>query len=342
MTKYPSGEIEPNANILARNYQTSQNVRARFMLYDFADEPMDMEAIVIDGLGLKSNETVVDVGTADGNFLKRLEIEYGHTGLLLGVEPNYTQANKQEPAWDPMSTGELAKSLSMNRNRSKIENIGASMLQDIIKTFDENEPYKFNIVAATADAIPLKSNIAGAVTGFSVLYHLKKDDRPVAFNEFKRLGDRFAGSTSGETNKANHRLIEQEIGEYLSQIGIETTVPAPMNTGFTTEKAKLELPQYYTNVYMVEQNCKMLINTAFRAERYLNSLMSMWNQFDPVPPEEAYREILLSRVYPMINRVMLNNPDRSFIDHISRSAFICSDEPINPGNGFERVYADAA
>ncbi len=108
---------DPSQTVINRNYLTSDNVRARFGLYRYAEWPIDIEGLVIDGLGLQdSNKDIVDIGTSDGNLLYRLRWECGETGSLTGIDPNSSQFQRYEGMQSP---DEIHLVLNANLNNMK-------------------------------------------------------------------------------------------------------------------------------------------------------------------------------------------------------------------------------
>ncbi len=156
-----------------------------------------------------------------------------------------------------------------------------------------------------------------------MLYHLNTPQRANAMEEFKRVlkpDGVLVVATSGADNKLMHRVYEKLIARSFDQ---NVTPPPPMNAGFTTKDAALELPAHFSSSYLYHQAVDMLIGPDNESvDAYLQSLRSLRDQFSPEPSELDYDTVLEQKVLPIISAHIKRHG--VLRDTIRRSVFIAS------------------
>jgi len=82
---------------LRDQYSTSKNVRARWNIYEYTVPKTNLIQEAINKLNLQGNETILDLGCGDGNFLLHMKSNR-HKGKLIGLDLNEKMfpKNKQE------------------------------------------------------------------------------------------------------------------------------------------------------------------------------------------------------------------------------------------------------
>jgi SAM-dependent methyltransferase len=336
----PNREIDPQ--VIDRNYENSANVRARFALYDFAEnqgKPVeDIAEFAVNTLRaigkLPVEAAVLDVGTADARLLDYLRFELGHEGPLYGVDPNTKQfknhgKDKLSPGdWQAVFKRGLNSELNQDAIRYLVDN-------DLVKVWTPPENIELKYGRAH-DLSQLKDDSFDASFAMFMLYHVPKSQRPQAIQELIRVTKPEGVNcvaTSGRGNKINHRLFEKGIAE---ELGI--TPPPPMNAGFTSEKAAEELPEHYEHVYRYDQNNPIVINDSERrVGAYVASIRSLRDQFEPVPPAELFEAALQKVVQPVIKKVI--DKTGVFEDRAHRTIFFGSQAELElPAElGFQRL-----
>jgi len=87
VSEFPQSTENIPKGLLENQYGHSvDNLKARWQYYELAAEPVDMQAAATVALGLTGSETLLDVGCSDGSYLLRLRNEFGHKGLIGGLD----------------------------------------------------------------------------------------------------------------------------------------------------------------------------------------------------------------------------------------------------------------
>lgn len=313
--------------VIDRNYLTSENVRARFLLYEFAEVAVNFDALVLDTLIRRGDEDVVDLGAADGSLLWLLARAHDHKGVRIGVEPNISQA---EGRGQELNLDTLRRGIAHAFGRDVSVEAEDLILENLARPKDE----KLNIIEGTASSIPLGDSQADIVTAMYMFYHIPEAEQPRAFDEIKRVlrpDGVLALATSGLENKLVHRLLERDIANFL----VDTDAPTAMNTGFNTERAEVELIKKFEHVYLTKQDSLMIIDDDYKLDAYLSSLRSLRNQFTPEPTSAQFEAALATVVTPKIMQTIAKNG--RFVDVIQRSLFVCSGKVLDLDSTFEKV-----
>lgn len=302
------------------NYKTHENVRARFEVYKLMEPYINVESLAIDVLGLTGQETIVDVGTGDGSFLWRLRAEKGYHGRLIGIEPNTKQ-------FETAAIWQSAESPNINPDIDPVDNFIQKYVASGIfsKVTGVESPFSVELYKGDAENIPLDDGLADVLCAMFMLYHIPTDEQPAAIEEFKRVlkpGGVMVATTSSSYNKCLHRELEKDIAQDL---GIKR--PLVMNSQYTTEIARLDLPLFFEHVYEYVFDSVIGIYDEQDAEIYLNSLRSLRDQFVPVPDQTTFEDALQKAAVPVIKAQIEHNGKA--LDFASRSIFICSDRPLD-------------
>lgn len=78
-------KIQDKTFLANSQYQTGDNLKNRWNLYDFAVPKVDLQQIAIDKLKLSGCENILDVGCGSGDLLSAIKSR-GHQGRLVGVD----------------------------------------------------------------------------------------------------------------------------------------------------------------------------------------------------------------------------------------------------------------
>lgn len=139
-------------------------------------------------------------------------------------------------------------------------------------------------------------------------------------------GGVFIASTSGEDNKPEHRILEGSIAQLLTDESDRLFSPPPvMNKSFTAESAKHELLDEFNYVYKYTYEGDFIVDSVAKYNIYKGSLLSMRNQFNPIPTEEAYEYVVEAIMQDIWDKVGTDEP---FIERLSRTAYVCADKPL--------------
>jgi ubiquinone/menaquinone biosynthesis C-methylase UbiE len=320
MNEFGHSENQSDEVIINRNYLSSDNVRARFELYNFSDPAIDIEELTIGSLALRGDETVVDIGAADGSLLQRMQVEFGHHGRLIGVEPNFSQV-ESTPIWKPLDKDMVVRGL--NGAVSKLKGLDSTpkFMEELAANLSRDASDNIELLEGDANHIPLPDTSADVLLAMFMLYHVPTHKQHAALDEFKRVlrpDGVFVMATSDGDNKRGHRFLEDMLAQRMGILK-----PKEMNSGFTTEKAVDVVPNHFRHTYVFSQLTRMVIDSPYKAMCYLNSLRSLRDQFQPIPLEEDFEAHLQMVVAPILARSLRLNG--AFIDQISRSVIIGSD-----------------
>jgi ubiquinone/menaquinone biosynthesis C-methylase UbiE len=291
---------EANPSQIALNYATTAKFKlARFALYgpEFAYPYVDIEAEIVRRLRLAGKltdeEKIGDLGASDGRFARRLREDFGHKGPIRSIEPHRGQldSNPEMLAW----------------------------YLDNAKSGDTK------YLIGQANHIPLEDEWADILTLLFMYYHVPLSRQESGILECLRvLADNgvLVLSTSERTNKLVHREIEAEAAEIYGQdFNTMLEAAAFMNEGFDSDRAKLFLPEYFSeNVYQYSQRSKMIITKA-NADQYVDSIISLLNQCTPPLVEKDEIDHMRRIVTQIVNSRLEYGP---IIDRIARDAFFCS------------------
>lgn len=335
-------ERSPNYDQLSlqRHYDLDDHhawkVRARFEVYNYAEPHVDFEELVVNSLELAgTTKNIVDVGAADASYLYRLWLEFGIRGNLVGIEPHTSQFEHIEKMDSLDMVGLIKKALDALYPYEN--NFGESAKIDAITN---NVPNIQLFSDRATDLAHVKDSFADLVFAMFMLYHLNEAERVQAYDEFKRVlkpDGIFVLATSGDENKSQHRLLEKLIAVKL---GGNTEAPLPMNAGFTSEKAKREILQHFHRAYILEQRSPILINSEEGVDTYKLSLLSLRDQFNPVPDVSTFTAAMNN----ILNLYLVQHAGH-IVDLACRSVVIASNADINESRlkefGFKELGRDS-
>ena len=275
-------------------YGTLINVKHRWEVYRYSELPDIHEAIInklVDRNQLKPGDSVLDVGCSDGHLLRNLRLQRQHQGALCGIDP-----------WpDQFWTTQY-------------------YLSELAKEGHEIEPIVF-MRGEAQDLYPLPDNSQDVLLALFVLYHLPKDEQPLALAEFKRVlkpGGRLVVATSGKDNKLKHRYFERRIA---AELGVEP--PPLMNQNFDSDEAKKILPRYFSDVEHTAHHGHLKFNKQ-NYMVYIQSLLTMASEFRPAQSSNSLNPAIEKIVKPQIEAEI--EEKGNFIDTQERDYFICTND----------------
>lgn len=273
-------------------------VEKRFAVYDFAEPRIDIheeEVSVLKQLGRLastggdySKPVVLDAGSSSGNMLAILRNR--------GFQGTYVALDR-----------------SMNQLRESSEN----------PLFESP-----NVVAVngSAESLPIRDESVDIAFVNFMLYHQNGRERLQTYSELKRItkpdGIVIAG-TSGVVNKAHQRMFEFFVANEISE---ETKAPAPMNAGFTSERAENELPANFRgwHISFFEQIGDFRISDEAKVDASVDSIRTARKLYKPEPSEEAFEAALGKVKQRLMQRVLDGKP---LVDSIHRTFVVMSQEP---------------
>lgn len=298
------------------NYRLDSEVtvRARFEVYNLPPEQdkLDFEAaaIIASGIFDNPNNSFLDVGTADAGFLQRARHEFRlpASNRLVGIDTHSNQFNSRRATEREQRLDELL--------RAKLNDIVEVPVGVIPGGSSDNLEL---LEASVTDMSCFNDNEFDVVSALFMLYHVPEDLQGPALREIKRVltpTGLAIVATSGANNKSIHRQYEERIASRL-----DAQPPHIMNASFTSEHAKALLPRFYDQVFMLEQEADAPIDTLFARDVWLNSQLSLFDQYyreaQPITLDE------FTNVLTEIGTELMREP---VTDHISRSLFLCSDD----------------
>ena len=279
--------------------------------------------------GVPATATIMDVGCSFPNFLNYWKL-MGHTGRLIGVEPNTKQFEGQLSYWRPVAT--LPGQRGGNAGKSIYELVGNTAKPG----FEGVEMF-----ASTVDSLPLHDGEVDVLTSMFMFYHVPRDVQPFALQEIKRQLKPETGifvlATRGFDNKSGIRANEARIAQALSRMrGEWISPPPPVNSGFTSEDARKILPAYFPEVREYNHRDRLLFRYAPDAQiegadilqgaYYTLRAMYKNSGGESVSDEEfefAFREVLGTDIDGV------RTGKNVIRDTLDESLFIASDRPLN-------------
>ncbi|OVE79904.1 hypothetical protein BVY01_01290 [bacterium I07] len=277
------------------NYGSPGNVKIRWWNYiEYVQPHFDMQTEIINNLRfmgkLTGNEDLLDVGCSDGSFLVDLRYLYQHHDGLTGLEPHLEQLE-----------GDLDTDLSFVEELNNMEDI--------------------DIVKGVVQSMPFADNTFDGVFARRMMYEVPEYEQRQAMLEIKRVSKEkgfFVLTTSGYFNKPEHRKFEDRIAHFL---GI--TSPPLMNASYTAQRAAIELPKWFNHIEPIWQDGTMVFKSTEEAEDYYLSIVTMQDQFNPIPNIGALRQAIDMVVRKEVEESIALTGD--FRDPIELAGFICWD-----------------
>ncbi len=199
------------------------------------------------------------------------------------------------------------------------ELIGVDIKPGTMKDPSGNRDPRIKFMAADATRLPFADNSMDYVSALFVLYHVKDKNIPAALEEISRVvkpDGTILIATSGKRNKEKNRMFDAKIAEYRG-----LPVPPHFNEPFTTQKAKVLLPEYFDIVvdHGVEPQSTEMIITPDRVNDYIHSLATMGPSYEHYP--KGYFKSITEKVLPVIYSEI---EDKGyFTDRIERTCFVC-------------------
>lgn len=227
----------------------------------YLQDRLDFHNKVIDKLKLLGEETILDVGSADGGVLFELWYNRGHGGRMIGIEPNTDQA------------GELIYGL---------QEAGIKSLE---------------IYQDTVQDIRLADSTADYSFFFFGMYHVPPHEQDLAISELKRVTKpegKIVLSTSSKANKPRHREFERLLARHFG-----VNPPRRMNEWFTSEIAEQFIPRYFAQFEHLPDHYEIAFNGE-SVDIYLDSLLSMNMEFRPMPRGPIFERALHNVIKPIM------------------------------------------
>lgn len=275
------------------------NVKRRWWPYlEYARPPFDMQkeiTRVLERLGKwAGEERVLDVGAGDFSFLADMKNLYSHRGPLTGLEPHLEQIDGDK---------------EMKRD-------GEPDVNPIEYLYDIRD---IEVVGGIAQNMPFPDDSFDLIFARRMMYEIPEEDQERVMQEVLRTmspDGTFVLTTSGESNKLQHRGFEEKIAAYLN-----VQPPLRMNRAYTSQRAVKELPRHFSNVVCLPQHSEMVFKSVEEAEDYYGSISTMQDQFDPIPNAAKFTEAINVVVRPVVEETIRQTGE--FVDTIEQDAFIC-------------------
>ena len=257
----------------------------RWRLYRYAESPFDYYSESLKLFAGKSGAKVLDIGTYDGAEFASAANTVGIRGELYGIDP-VTDAY------------ELKKDLNMNVD--------------------------VNFVQAKSEALPFASNSMDGIVALFSAYHFDPLEKALA--EMRRVlkpGGTVAISTSGKSNKSQHRYFESQISEFTG-----LAKPPIFTRSFDIDTAHDVLPRWFDTVTFIPQHTRMLITPGSAFVDYIGSLLTVNNSItrnlsekETVSIRDLWKAGVDAVATPQIEHEIAMNG--VFVDYIDRGLFIC-------------------
>lgn len=283
----------PDPDRLALNYQTQRGKLARFAVYCYAVPFVDIDHAATEGLKAADKlplTTMVDMGSGGlSRFMEQVEAACRQDEQRQEAQPLLIglDPNMKEELWLP------------DRNIKLVR----GTMQDLASQVDDR---KVEVMSALMS-----------------LYHQRTLERTlflIMAQDLLRGGGVFVDGTSGEKNKHGQRGLEEAVAEFCN-----VAAPEKMNERYTSEVAVREIPQFFPFYYQFEQRAALRIRYS-AVSVILDSIRSLRDQFNPIPPEDLFEAALNEKVTPFIDRQI--NAKGYYTDFVHRTVGLASDEPL--------------
>jgi SAM-dependent methyltransferase len=284
-----------------QEYSNQHGRDLRFAVYEHAEHPISFYNEVYSRLGCDRDDTLLDVGCANGDGLALIRILRMHAGRLIGVDPSDTL---------------LESGKDFN---AKAEALG---FRPIDFMHGNGEDLQRLIAENSVDAAMI----------LFTLYHTDADKTLREIIRVTKPGGHIAVSTASIINKFRQRGFEAAIALYLNdQLGIVNPhecilPPVRFTDSFDTEQAPAILSEHPLRlVRTIRQQSRITIAEPGKAfDDYLGSLGSMWPHFRllgrDVPHglfRQAVDEIVVPKMFEEIEAY------GEFVEYENRTAYIC-------------------
>jgi hypothetical protein len=322
----------------------SEKVEQRRAVYDClrpGEHPVNFErelrAAAVHA-GLDAGASIVDVGCSFPWFLLSWQGS-GHTGRLVGIEPNTAQFNGL-PYWEPKDGQHDPKSL--------LDGMPPDALELFFSQIEvENDALPgIHLFKSDANFIPATSGSVDLLSFMFSFYHVRKDRQLPAIIEARRVlrkdtsrqdalgrvSGMFALATSGNQNKRGIRENEIRIAAMLSELyGEEVTPPEPLNSGFTTEDARTVLPPSFRYVYEYLHETEMFIDSDDDVAVVIKAYKTLRDKYRKTSGEFPDKLTFSLVLRECVELEMFERIDKGSetVDHISQSLFLASDRELD-------------
>lgn len=359
------GEIQPfisSIRPIDRHFNVShgsQLVAARQAVYYCLEgdrQPPDYGVEIVNTLaqaGVSDRAKIVDVGCSFPWDLKLLQLA-GHTGELIGIDPNTAQF-KNLPYWEIRGSREQFLALLAANDEAGL----GAFLKRRMGNSDNEEFAGITLMKGWAHFIPLRSGMVDVVISSFSAQQWDEARQRESFAEIKRIlrpnadyaasdaltangrlqAGLFAKMASGERNKCGIHERERAISEYLSQQMSRRIIgPVPMQAGFTYEKGLKVLPHAFRYIHIKYFQEKIVFDSRGDKEIALNSYRSLFDQYmdegGNIVPEAQCEKALQEVVGREIEEGIRTG--NYVTDVMDRAETVCSDA-LHHLEGFELV-----
>lgn len=300
--------------------------------------PTDYDAEVIQAAymaGLDTNATIVDIGCSFPKFLELWQ-ETGHTGRLIGVEPNYRQFNDL-PYWKPLKAAqkviELMDATEPAQNGELyVADWGKSKVIEGVELFHTD-----------AGNLPVADKSVDLATAMWCLYQIDEESQVPALNHIAsklKPEGMFAATLSGAQNKPAFIRLTEKLAHFMSELN-QTTIlpPPPLQDGFTSEKAAQVLPSIFSYVYTKHIRQPLIVHDTLSMTFMFNALLSLADRFVDDTGNPIAEQVLRDHVLMYFREVLgpQIREGKFFHDQTDRTIFFCSQQPLNLA---ERTHGD--
>lgn len=231
-------KISDQASLASSAYKNAENLASRTALYEHTQPRYFVWEEVVKGLGIKGDESVLDVGCGDGTLLIKLRKEQGHSGTLFGMD---------------ISSGILHRPINLA----------------------DSQRLNIDFIVADAQDIPFSANSFGVVTACHMIYHVPNIDR--ALLEMARVlkpEGKFALSANSQKSKSEVlRPLKEAVARHF-----DLSMFPDATRRFSIEKGGDLIKKHFKNVTLRTYPSVISLDFVDPYIEYFNTLRSLWDE----------------------------------------------------------------
>lgn len=230
-------KIVDQANLTSSAYKSGDNLTLRAALYENTRPRYVVWEEVVQGLDLKGDESVLDVGCGDGTLLINLREKKGHSGALSGMD---------------ISSGILNRPINLA----------------------DSQKLNIDFIVADAQYIPFPDNSLHVITACHMIYHVPNIDK--ALLEMARVlkpEGKFA--LSANSQKSKNEVLRPLKEAVVKRFALSMFPDATRR--FSIEEDGDLIKKHFKNLTLKEYRSLISLNSPDPYVAYFNTLRSLWD-----------------------------------------------------------------